>query len=93
MTRSIVQFHSNGDDFARRLKAKAAEVERAGRRGLTIIGEDFVKRQKKEFALFAWVQYTPGLVKALWGIPRSWREVASLEAALERMCLATSFRT
>ena len=70
MPRSIVQFHSNGDDFARRLKAKAAEVERAGRRGLTIIGEDFVKRQKKEFAPFRMGAIHTGLGQGPLGYPQ-----------------------
>ena len=52
MTRGLVEFHSNGDAFARRLEEKRKEVEAAGKRGLKIIGEDWVKRQKKVFGTF-----------------------------------------
>ena len=52
MTRGLIEFHSNGDAFARRLEKKRKEVEAAGRRGLRIITEDWIKRQKKEFGPF-----------------------------------------
>ena len=53
MTRPLVEFHSNGDAFARRLAKKAAEVERAGRKGLVGISELWIKVQKKEFQPFS----------------------------------------
>ena len=74
MTKSLVEFHGNADAFARRLKEKSKEIEKAGRRGLTIIQEDWVKRQKKSFAKFNLASYdqsAPGHVRSRRGRLRS----------------------
>ena len=70
MTRGLIEFHSNGDAFARRLEKKRKEVEAAGRRGLKIIGQDWVKRQSKEFAPFKMGAIHTGLGQGPLGHPR-----------------------
>jgi len=74
MTKSLVEFHGNADAFAKRLEAKSKEIEKAGRRGLTIITEDWIKRQKKSFAKFdlsSYDQSVPGHVRSRRGRLRS----------------------
>jgi hypothetical protein len=74
MTKSLVEFHGNADAFSRRLKEKSKEIQEAGRRGLTIITEDWIKRQKKSFAKFDLASYdqsVPGQVRSRRGRLRS----------------------
>jgi len=49
MTKGLIEFHSNGDAFARRLNLKIKEVEIAGRRGLNDIIEDWATKQRAHF--------------------------------------------
>ena len=92
MTKGLIEFHSNGDAFARRLAKKAKEVEKAGRRGLTIIGEDWAKRQRKEFAPFNMGAIHTGLGQGPLGYPKIMSRGGKLRSSAKAFVSGTTLQ-